>query len=153
MPLITSLVSKLQEHFPELHFQAGADFHWSPSEKTVQYNPQSSDEAALLHEVAHGVLGHSSYQRDIELLERERSAWEYAQKEFSPIYGIGITEGTVQQALDTYRDWLHARSTCPTCRATGVQVKQHQYTCLACHTTWKVNDARLCALRRYTLSN
>jgi hypothetical protein len=84
------------------------------------------------------------------LVKMERDAWHQAvilgQK-----YNINITIDNAEDSLDTYRDWLHSRSTCPFCRATGIEVKKHLYTCLACNVKWNVNDARICALRRYII--
>lgn len=97
-------------------------------------------------------LGHQDYDKDIRLIQMERDAWAYATASLAARYNVDISDDTVQTALDTYRDWLHARSQCPSCQATGVQVKQHTYKCLACSRLWKVNEARLCALRRYKLN-
>lgn len=151
MPSITSLAAKLQSDFPELTLRNGEDFHWSPSEKTIYYKETKNDTASLLHEMSHALLEHRDYTKDIQLIEMERDAWEHATKILAPKYQIIIDDSAVQNALDTYRDWLHARSTCPTCQATGVQTKKSQYTCVACDTNWRVNEARICALRRYKL--
>lgn len=152
MPSISSLVSNLQRDFTQLHFSAGADFYWSPTDTTVYYIADSSDLPSLLHETAHGALGHTYYSKDITLLEMERAAWTYASQQLGPIYKITINDDAIEDALDTYRDWLHARSTCPNCQAIGVQTSKHQYSCVACHEKWRVNDARVCALRRYKVS-
>ena len=152
MPSIASLLPKLQADFPALTFTAGDDFRWSPQDKTIYYLMDSPDNASLLHEVAHATLGHSRYTKDIGLIEMEREAWEYTQQHLAASYHVTIDEETIQTALDTYRDWLHARSTCPNCQATGVQTKADQYKCVACHMQWRVNEARICALRRYKLT-
>jgi hypothetical protein len=152
MPSISSLVNKLQGDFGQFAFTPGDDFHWSPVDNTVYYMADSDDSASLLHELAHGLLGHKSYSRDIALLEMERDAWSRAAGQLGAVYEVIIDEETVEMALDTYRDWLHARSTCPNCQAIGVQTNKHQYSCVACHEKWRVNDARICALRRYKLS-
>lgn len=151
MPSISSLVTKLQADHPQITFTPGNNFQWSPYEATVYYPSESTDSATLLHEVGHALLGHDSYTKDIQLIEIERDAWEYARQNLSSRYNSLIDETIVQDSLDTYRDWLHARSTCPNCQATGVQTKAQQYKCVACHTQWRVNEARICALRRYTL--
>lgn len=119
----------------------------------IYYDAQSDDSPTLLHELSHAVLNHTDYLKDIGLLELERNAWDYAQTTLAPLYDVTIEEDIVQDSLDTYRDWLHARSTCPECGATGLQVKQRDYKCVACQTTWHVNDARFCALRRYKTKN
>lgn len=152
MPSISSLVNKLRRDFEQFTFTPGETFHWSPADKTIYYIADSSDSAALLHELAHGLLEHKSYARDITLLEMERAAWSHAGQELGQSYKVTIDEDAIETALDTYRDWLHARSTCPNCQAIGVQTSKHQYSCVACHEKWRVNDARICALRRYKIN-
>ncbi|MFI5212805.1 MAG: hypothetical protein ACHQTE_02490 [Candidatus Saccharimonadales bacterium] len=152
MRSITSLTTKLQADFPAFTFALSDQFRWSPDEKVISIDQTSDDSATLLHELAHAALGHSHFSKDIELIEMERDAWEYASKTLGPGYNVAIDEDVVQGALDSYRDWLHARSTCPECSATGIETKKNNYKCLACTSTWRVNDARVCALRRYKLS-
>lgn len=151
MPKISSLSRSLRTAFPHLVFQASDDFHWSPETKTVHYctNEELPDE--LLHETAHGLLGHTHYERDIDLLKIERDAWSYAQKELAPRFNVEIADTTIEDALDSYRDWLHARSRCPHCSQTGIQTETKTYKCLACNESWHTNEARRCALRRYKL--
>lgn len=148
MPL-TSLLRKLQTDFPAISFQPGTEFFWSPSEATVHFNDTDPlRDSLLLHELAHGLLGHQEYSRDIELIAMESAAWEKA-RELAPTYGVEIEEDALQDHLDTYRDWLHARSLCPQCDATGLQGTKKTYRCLACGHQWRANDAQICALRRY----
>jgi hypothetical protein len=149
----SSLIANLKHDFPAYIFVSGEDFLWSPETKTITYIADSDDQASLLHELAHAILGHAAYNRDIELLELERSAWQYATDHLADTYTTVIPSNQVEDSLDTYRDWLHARSTCPACGATGLQIKKNEYKCIACHEKWRVNDARLCALRRYRLHN
>lgn len=149
MPSIPLLISKASTDFPSITFLAANEFRWSPEERTVFYEQDSKDVSSLLHEVSHAILDHKDYMRDIELLELERAAWSYAQTVLSPIYHVVIDADQIEDSLDTYRNWLHARSTCPACHATGFQIKKTVYKCLACQATWRVNDARMCALRRY----
>lgn len=148
MPSITSLIIKLKADFPQFQFIQGETFQWSPHKMTVYYQSNSSDSAALLHELSHAILGHQRFTRDIQLVEYEQAAWHHAQEALAPRYHIDIVEDMVQASLDTYRDWLHSRSRCPGCGATGLQIKQQLYSCVACHTKWHVNDARICELRR-----
>jgi hypothetical protein len=151
MPSTTSLATKLRRDFPLFAFTASDSFRWSPQDKTVFYDSRSEDTASLLHELGHAQLNHADYSKDIELIEMERDAWECAVRTLANAYAVTISDDYVQRALDTYRDWLHARSTCPHCKATGVQMKKNLYKCVACSTRWRVNDARVCALRRYTI--
>lgn len=151
MPLTLSLLARLSRDFPDISFVQGDTFHWSPHEHTVYY-PNIIDSASLAHETAHAALSHDAYARDIDLMKIERDAWEYTTTVLAKRYGLKIDDDTVQDALDTYRNWLHARSTCPGCQATGLQIAVRRYTCLACKAAWRVNEARSCALRRRVLS-
>jgi len=152
MPSIRSLVKTLQFDFPQFTFIASQDFRWSVDQQRIFYDKNSANSSYLLHELAHGLLAHSDYKRDIELLAMERDAWHYAIAALSKKYSVRIEEENVQDSLDTYRDWLHSRSTCPNCTAVGVQTNVREYSCLACGERWRVNDARSCALRRYSLT-
>ena len=150
MQSIRSLVTRLEADFPALHFVSGNDFHWSHEAATITYLFDGPP-AELIHELAHATLEHTQYQRDVELLARERDAWTVTKNELGPRYNINILDEDIQRALDTYRDWLHARSTCPECKATGIEVHKHTYRCPACRSEWRVNEARVCALRRHIL--
>lgn len=152
MRSIHSLAKQLQNDFPQFQFDQSETFAWSPSTATIHWQSNEADSAAfLLHEVSHALLGHAEYRRDIELIKHERDAWSYAIDQLASRYNTVITDELVQSTLDTYRDWLHSRSTCPHCETTGLQIKKHLYQCLACSQEWKVNEARLCALRRYPI--
>jgi len=148
MPSIRSLLPKLVADYPAFTFTPGNRFAWSPDQATVYYDATDDNPALFLHELSHGILGHHDYSQDVELVAMESHAWDKA-LELAKTYGVTITDETVQDNLDTYRDWLHARSTCPNCEATGYQSGKHSYSCVACTHTWRVNEARICALRRY----
>jgi hypothetical protein len=149
MPSIISLATKLQADFPSFTFTPSDEFRWEPTEKAIFYDQQSNEHTSLLHEVSHAVLDHKEYKKDIKLIELEREAWSYALQTLAKRYNITISEDQIQDSLDTYRDWLHARSTCPTCHATGLQTRTNEYKCIVCASRWHTNDARVCALRRY----
>ena len=152
MPSIHSLLPKLKQDFPAITFAPDTIFSWSPDKNTVFYSEEAPEEVELLlHELSHGLLGHHDYKKDVELLAMEAAAWDKAIS-LSKQYGLTIKKDTAEDNLDTYRDWLHARSTCPTCEAIGYQVKKDTYSCVACSDSWRVNEARLCSLRRYSLS-
>lgn len=149
------LVKKLKNratqypHLSRLVLQKGETFGWNHTACAIHYNPASPDaEYYLLHEFGHAMLQHSDYTQDINLLKMERAAWDEA-RTIGSDYAINIPEDTVEDALDTYRDWLHNRSLCPECSATGIQVAPLLYQCTACHSQWRVNEARSCSLRRY----
>jgi len=81
----------------------------------------------------------------------ERDAWTKA-RDIAASLDLSIDEEIATAHLDTYRDWLHARSTCPKCGETGLETDTHIYSCLSCGARWRVNDARRHALRRYIVS-
>jgi hypothetical protein len=153
MQKIISLLKNLENN-PRLSgvtFSKGDDFRWDHTTKTVYYRSSGPDTASyLLHEAGHATLDHQSYTDDMALIAMERAAWNEAVA-LSKQYGIPLSDDTIEDALDSYRDWLHARSTCPNCGSIGMQTSYEVYECLACHTKWKVNEARSCALRRYTI--
>lgn len=152
MPSTPSLIQKLSDDFPDIVFEESDTFQWSSDTHTILYNPlESSASQHILHELAHAILGHRTYNRDIELLKMEREAWAHAQDTLGVRYDILMEDSTREQALDSYRDWLHARSTCPNCKATGMETGKHLYKCPACLQTWRVNEARLCGLKRYSV--
>jgi hypothetical protein len=149
MQSILLLADNLQKDYPQFSFTAGGEFRWAPDNQSIFYDQASSDTAALLHELSHAILAHTDYHRDVELLELERAAWRFAAGHLAKKYKVVISNDQIEDSLDSYRDWLHARSTCPNCKAIGLQTKPDQYKCIACFEVWRVNDARACALRRY----
>ena len=156
MEKITSLVKNLKSSAaaePQLHsltLKKGELFSWNHTACAITYNPDIENaEAYLLHEFSHALLGHKEYAKDIELLKMERAAWDKALI-IADTFNVDIGEDLIEESLDTYRDWLHNRSTCPNCSATGIGTSKQLYECVTCHTTWHVNEARDCSLRRYT---
>lgn len=148
----SSLIHKLSADFPTIQFVEGATFLWSPHEQTVSYDSAHPNTPALiLHELSHGLLAHEAYDRDVQLLAIEAAAWEKA-KTLAKHYDQPVSEEVIQNHLDTYRDWMHSRSTCPSCTAVGYQVSAKRYSCPACTTEWSVNEAKICGLKRTRLS-
>lgn len=154
MTSFDELLTAVAADFPAIVFVESDDFAWMPNRSTIRYNATSPNATHhLLHELAHSALGHATHQRDGELLSMEREAWHYAAVTLAPRYGISLSmdDAVVQDALDTYRLWLHQRSCCPSCDAVGLQSSKQTYRCLLCARTWRVNDAKTCRLRRTLL--
>jgi hypothetical protein len=149
MQSMPSLIKSLKTDYPHFIFKESDSFLWSHTEHTIYYACSDDDCSLLFHELSHAILNHADYKRDIELIAMEREAWDKA-KEIAKKYDVSIDDDFIQSNLDTYRDWLHTRSTCPKCSATGLQIKKNDYKCLACNHQWRVNEARTCALRRYS---
>ena len=153
MAKINSFVAKLRSDYPAISFVAGDDFYWSPSDRAVYFDEKAPDtsRAIILHELAHALLDHRQYRRDIDLVKIEREAWELARTDLGPQYDTAVADDEIEMMIDTYRDWLHARSTCPACSMTGVQTSDTLYHCVSCGKDWRVNEARRCGLKRYTV--
>ena len=149
MPSTTSIISKLKNSYPDITFLPSDKFFWSSSEVTIYYDDKSDLlPVFLLHELSHALLKHNNYENDIQLLTMERQAWDKA-IELAGTFNINISNYIVQSNLDSYRDWLHARSTCPSCNAIGLQSREKSYICHSCGNSWRANEAKNCALRRY----
>lgn len=141
-----SLIAKLSQDYPQFQFELAADPHWNQAKQTIFYNP--NDPASTLHELGHALCGHDKYKLDTELIIIEREAWNKA-LELSERYNIPIDPDEIEDALDTYRDWLHTRSRCPSCGQTGWQdATTLLYQCPNCDSSWQANDAKKTALRR-----
>jgi hypothetical protein len=151
MPHINSLAASIISDYP-YHFVIGDDFKWSPLTSTIFYPPLTSPEDiwSFLHEVSHAELRHTDYLADVQLVNNEAQAWKHAATVLAHRYNVSIDQDYIEDHLDTYRIWLHQRSTCPDCSQNGLQTK-NTYSCINCRCVWRVNEARLCALRRVTL--
>jgi len=143
------LIRKLQADYPAYRFIVGEGLCWSPANGQILYRLDDSEAAisGVLHELAHAVLGHQDYCSDIDLLQKEVAAWQQAIT-LASLYKQSIDPNHAQDCLDTYRDWLHKRSTCPICQICGVQQKSTQYTCINCGQAWRVSSSRFCRAYR-----
>lgn len=153
MQEISSVFSQVTSDCSDLNFAPGDSFYWRPEDNTV-YHPEitnSSDLYLLLHEIGHARSAHTGYDSSIHLLDMEREAWDHTISVLVPTYGLSIDDAKEisEDALDSYRDWIHKRSTCPTCNAIGIEVSKNRYKCLICDQQWQANEARNCQLRRY----
>lgn len=139
------IIEALKRDFGYLTFTRASAASWSPEKNEISYADEESSAGlwSLLHEVGHAVLDHNSYESDLDLLQKEVAAWEKAQA-ISKAYGITISVDHIQACLDTYRDWVHKRSACPTCSIHGLQQSKALYCCPNCQDTWTVSSARFC---------
>jgi len=150
---ISSLYNKIFTRYSQFAFVASDISRWSPHENTVYYSDKQSlhELVILLHELGHALLDHQGYRQDIELLAMERDAWQKA-VERAADFDIAFERDIIEDHLDTYREWLHARSRCPQCQQAGVQQIDLTYRCVLCEQGWQVNDARQCGLKRYKVT-
>ena len=138
------LVDQIILDYPQFKFRPGSQEHWSPKFNTITYSqsePLDELRYGLLHELAHALLGHNTYQSDFELLKLESEAWQLAAK-IGKKYHVRLNDDHIQDCLDTYRDWLHRRSKCPTCGMHVMQQDSVTYRCFNCDTSWQVSSRR-----------
>jgi hypothetical protein len=150
---IINFINKL---LPETKLEPADSFYWSPKQNKIIYNKAHIDSSigtwSMLHEAAHASLQHTSYNSDLGLLKLEVEAWNEA-KILANELGIHIDESHIQDCLDTYRDWLHRRSTCPSCGIICIQTSPIEYSCHNCHTSWNVTASRFCRPYRLQISS
>lgn len=150
---MNELVAELQKLLPSVQFAPGDSFSWSPRTKTITYVRPADEEShtlwTLIHESSHALLEHQGYGYDFELLLLEVEAWDKA-KQLAPDFGLDIDTEYIQDCLDTYRDWLHRRSTCPACETISLQISPQEYACYNCRHRWSVSAARFCRPYRRT---
>jgi hypothetical protein len=142
----SKLVQDLRRDFPQFQFVVGPQAYWSPETHEIYYNISQNNATSswsLLHELGHAVLQHNSYTTDIDLLQKEVEAWIKAST-IAKKYKIMINEEYAQNCLETYRNWLFKRSTCPACGAHGAQNTNRQYCCFNCDEQWNVSISRFC---------
>lgn len=144
-----NLSSSLKRLLPEVRLVAGQNFAWSYGNQTITYDSQEisnnfvSARWSILHEAGHALLKHQDYNLDIDLLLMEVAAWDQA-KNIARKLKIKIDEDHIQDCLDSYRDWLHQRSTCPNCQTVSLQINKRTYRCYNCEQQWQVSTSRFC---------
>jgi hypothetical protein len=145
---LADLLARIATDYPDVQFVESSRYSWHAGRRHVSYARKSSgdtmhDMFSLLHELGHAILQHKDYTHDIELLQLEVTAWEQAAV-LASRYGLALDDDYVQDCLDTYRDWLHLRATCPTCYGRSLQSDRSRYRCHNCQTEWSVTRSRLC---------
>ncbi len=145
--MTSNLLKSYRYFLKNVEFAPGKSFYWSPKDRVIHYDEAALDtevgQWALLHEIAHAKLNHADYTSDFQLLTLEVAAWQKAEK-LAKSHDIQINEDHIQDCLDTYREWLYARSTCPTCRLNSLQTDQKTYSCPNCRSQWSVSRSRFC---------
>ncbi len=145
------MISKLSKQFPQISFVEGDNFIWSPAESRIYYNQSrinsGEGQLTLLHEVGHAILEHRTYDHDIDLLKYELVAWEKA-KALAQEFSVKTDQHFIENNLDSYRDWLKKRSTCPDCSFVNFQTSHSSYDCFNCGCSWKVPLSQVCRIQR-----
>lgn len=138
----TNLHKKIIASYPKIKFVESPVFYYSAVDQTVHYDSGrlSSDEGLykLIHELGHATLGHKNFTSGIKLIRLETEAWAEATK-IADNFGIQIPNEYIERCLDSYRDWLHKRSTCPKCGNISVESDENLYKCFNCMQKWTVS--------------
>jgi hypothetical protein len=141
------LLQQIRKDYPELSFIESNSFFWDSDKKYISFKSTTINTNqgiwALIHELAHALLDHTKYEYDVELLQLEAKAWEKACS-LAKTYALEIDKDYAQDCLDTYRDWLHLRATCPTCFSRSLQSSPRHYYCFNCGSEWLVSLSRHC---------
>ena len=117
--------------YPEFHFKIGPRFSYK-SPRTVTLGPLEPHYSLLvLHELGHALCGHQKFSTHVERLKIEREAWDKA-RELALEFNIKFNDEFAESQLDTYRDWLHAKSKCKKCGLTRYQTSDGHYHCPHC---------------------
>ena len=126
-----TFLQRVKSDYPLLLFRTGRKFAFRPP-KTIVIGPtEEHDEALLLHELGHALCHHRDFDTDIRRLKMEMEAWEKA-RELAISYGIILDDESIEEELDTYRDYLHKKSRCPECGLTRFQTPDGNYHCPRC---------------------
>lgn len=146
----------LRTDFSTIQLSESESFYWSAREQTVHFIPTALQSSAgiyqLFHELGHAVKQHSNYTSGIELIRLETEAWEQA-KEIALSYQLTIDNNQIESCLDSYRDWLHLRSTCPKCHSISTEVTPNHYRCFNCSQKWQVPKDQRSRHYRLRLTN
>ena len=139
-------IDEIQSKFTSYSFVEGELFYWSAKSQSVYYNRAELETPPglyrLLHELGHALCDHQTFQSGVALLSLEVEAWEKA-KEIAADYNVTIPEDHIESCLDSYRDWLHKRSTCPKCETISVEYEPNYYRCFNCLHRWNVSGNQL----------
>ncbi len=134
-------IEDITRDFPKFSFEEDEVFHWSPKNNCVYFNPENLNSKKgvfqLLHEIGHALLAHVHFGSGVQLLKMEAEAWQKA-RELAQTYKLKIESKQIEHCLDSYRDWLHIRSKCPSCKSVSVETAPNQYHCFNCHQKWTV---------------
>lgn len=138
-------ISEIKKRFSQFSFAQHKVFHWSPRDNCIYYDPEELKQPEgiyqLLHEIGHALSGHKNYTSGIQLLKFEAEAWKQA-RELATSYGLKINPKQIERCLDSYRDWLYLRSTCPKCDTIAVETEANRYHCFNCFQKWKVPSSQ-----------
>ena len=126
-----AFLATLQSVYPELIFKPGRKFLFRPP-RTINYLQDNENfRLLLLHELAHALLGHSSYQTSLQRLKLERDAWART-RQLCAKHHVPFSESLAEAELNTYRDWHHQKTLCKTCGVSCLELNAKSLYCPFC---------------------
>lgn len=136
-----AFIALLAREYPQFTFKPSKRFTFRPPKTILLGAPQPFYPLLALHELGHALCQHSNYHTHIERLKIESEAWQMAKNlydshpEWGKTFDFAFDQSFVEDQLDTYRNWLHQKSTCPHCHLSRYQTPDGQYHCPHCDLT------------------
>lgn len=143
-----AFLQKLISDYAQFRFclnQKRFSFRYCEPKSTIFIGPPKPFFALqALHELGHALSRHKDYTTHVKRLKIESEAWEVAKTVLEKYQEQAKTDqdlakilpkwnqAYVEGCLDTYRDWLHAKSKCKNCGQTRYQTKDGKYHCPFC---------------------
>lgn len=130
-----AFLNTLKSAYPNLIFKPDQKFLFRPP-RTIHYLEDNDNfRLLLLHELAHALLGHFSYQTSLERLKLERDAWERT-RALCQTYHVPFSEEFAETELNTYRDWHHQKTLCKTCGSSCLELNAKSLYCPFCQKSF-----------------
>ncbi|MBR2695430.1 hypothetical protein IKE86_00760 [Candidatus Saccharibacteria bacterium] len=126
-----AFLDNLKSAYPNFSFKPGRKFLFRPPKSIFYLESNENFRLLLLHELAHALLGHFTFNRSLERLTIERDAWAKT-RELCETHGVTFDESLAETELDTYRDWVHQKTLCKTCGATCLEISSESLFCPFC---------------------
>ena len=131
-----AFVKKLVQDYPQFRFRFNSK-RFSYRNSTIFIGPpQPFFALQTLHELGHALCHHKDYTTSVSRLKIECEAWERAKTAYLELPDHLKTfpwdEEYIEDSLDTYRAWLHTKSTCKNCGLTCYQTEDGVYHCPRC---------------------
>ena len=134
-PKNLAFLAALQSAYPDFTFKPGRKFLFRPKRTIYYLEDDTNFRFLILHELAHALLGHFSYNTSLERLKLERDAWKRT-RELCATHKVPFSEELAELELNTYRDWHHQKTLCKTCGASCLELDAKSLYCPFCQRTY-----------------
>lgn len=102
-----AFLDSLKTAYPNFVFRPGRKFLFRPPKFIYYLEADDNFRFLLLHELAHALLGHFSYQKSLERLQIERDAWErlvsFAKSTPSPLTKTSLSSSSTPTATGSIK--------------------------------------------------